>query len=338
MKMSKLQRHTKEFVFQALVLTVLFVIKSFDRHSSFSLSQVVFFTFYASLAFVINYLLIPRFLYKKKYLLFSFILLALFIVAYLVEELILEKLFFNDERAEHVSNVFYTLLDILPIVLVMVGFKFAWDALHKQQQVESLQSNIKESELRFLKSQINPHFLFNNLNNLYSYAIEQSSKTPSIILELSSVLRYMLYDCKEDFVPLSKEIEHLKHFTALNELQVENRGSVSFNSEVTSDNFVVAPLILNVFIENAFKHSTASQSSDITIDIKITVDEDGLLNFSCTNSFLDVANNQNLSRGIGLDNVKKRLKLLYPNCHTLTINTGNNQYEVALSLQLKTKK
>lgn len=124
---------------------------------------------------------------------------------------------------------------------MIVAFKLAWDASVKQREVNELKDLIKESELQFLKSQINPHFLFNNLNNLYSYALDNSPKTPSIILELSSVLRYMLYDCKENFVPLAKEIKHLKNFTALNELQIEDRGSVRFETENLGGNYTIAP-------------------------------------------------------------------------------------------------
>ena len=219
--------------------------------------------------------------------------------------------------------------------MILAGFKFAWDASIKQREVEELRTSVKESELQFLKSQINPHFLFNNLNNLYSYAIEQSPKTPSIILELSSVLRYMLYDCKEDFVVLRKEIEHLKNFTQLNELQIEHRGKVIFETDHIPAGYLIAPLILNVFIENAFKHSTASQSEGIFINIYIKLDKDGLLDFECKNSFRPITNTDNLSNGIGLENVKKRLQLLYHDAHTLQIKDTNNLYTVRLKMNLK---
>ena len=148
---------------------------------------------------------------------------------------------------------------------MLSGFKFGWDALGKQQEVDELKIAVKESELQFLKTQINPHFLFNNLNNLYSYAIEQSPETPEIILELSGLLRYMLYECKEDFVPLTKEVDQLENFISLSEMQVEERGSVKFSTQNILANFKIAPLILIVFIENAFKHSTASQVDNLSL-------------------------------------------------------------------------
>jgi LytS/YehU family sensor histidine kinase len=224
---------------------------------------------------------------------------------------------------------------VLPVIAILSGFKFAWDAISSQSEVEKLRTSAQENELQFLKSQINPHFLFNNLNNLYSYAIDNSPKTPAIILELSSVLRYMLYDCKEKYVPLSKEIEHLKNYTQLSELQIENRGTVDFKTGITGSGYRIAPLILTVFVENAFKHSTASQSEDIFISVDITVSENGLLEFKCANSFRRETNTDDLSHGIGLQNVKKRLRLIYPRAHNLTIYETDTSYSVKLSIDLK---
>ena len=251
-----------------------------------------------------------------------------------VEELVLEKIYFPDSRGTSFPGVHYSLLEVLPPITILAGAKFAWDALGKQREVDELRAAMNESELQFLTSQINPHFLFNNLNNLYSYAIAQSPKTPMIILELSSVLRYMLYDCKEKLVPLSKEIEQLENFTKLSELQIEERGVVNFRAPTVPSNHQIAPLILIVFIENAFKHSQASQSNNICIDIDIRLSDEGKLDFRCKNNFHPATNTDHLSNGIGLENVKKRLQLLYPNAHQLTIRPTENQYEVHLSLQL----
>ena len=127
----------------------------------------------------------------------------------------------------------------------------------------------------------------------------------------------MLYDCREDEVLLSQELKHLQDFVALHELQIEERGTVNFESDIMTGSYHIAPLILIVFVENAFKHSTASQSEDISINIQISLSEDGVLLFECENSYLPQANTQQLSKGIGLENVQKRLELLYPHAHEL---------------------
>lgn len=330
---ARLQKNTKELLFQIVLHVVLLLFYSFDK-GKVEAHRWAFFTNYAIAAFVINYFLLPSYYYSKKYSHFFTYLLLIIGGAILIEELVLEQIYFPDTRGKHFSGVLNTFLDVTPVIIILSGFKFAWDAHKKQHEVNQLQESIKDSELQFLKSQINPHFLFNNLNNLYAYSIENSPKTPSIILELSAVLRYMLYDCKEDFVSLSDEVKHLKNFTALNELQIEDRGVIEFNANEVTGTYKIAPLILMVFVENAFKHSTASQSDEIYISIKARVDDKGKLFFECENSFLPKSNTARLSKGIGLENVKKRLALLYPESHSLVINQSNNRYLVQLTMQL----
>jgi hypothetical protein len=330
----------RELVFQLVLHALVFsfyVFGSDNPDVTFHLEafQFVFFLNYALANAFISYFLLPQFYYKKKY--FHFFASTLFIVASVIfiEEFILEKVFFPESRGMSFPGVIFSLGQVLPIIVILTGFKFAWDALTKQRELDELKTIIQESELQFLKSQINPHFLFNNLNNLYSYAIERSPKTPAIILELSSVLRYMLYDCKERYVSLSKEIEHLKNFAQLSELQIEERGTVNFNTISHHSDFKIAPLILIVFIENAFKHSQANQSKDIFIDIRLELSEEGHLVFYCKNNFCGETNVHDTSKGIGLENVIKRLQLLYQNGHQLDIQQTANCYEVHLSMQLR---
>jgi len=326
---------SKELLFQVVLHLVVLFFYAYHQHDRIIEGyKVVFFLNYLIATSLVSYWLLPHFFYSKKYL--SFFLYFTLIVAgvILIEELVLEKIFFPDTRGAKFPGVLFSLLDVLPIISILSGFKFAWDALNKQREVEDLKATVQESELQFLKSQINPHFLFNNLNNLYSYAIENSPKTPTIILELSGVLRYMLYECKEQFVPLAKEIEQLKNFTQLNELQIEDRGVIQFETQNIQSHYQIAPLILIVFIENAFKHSQASQSEDIFISINIELSNRGRLHFTCKNNYQPLANTQDLANGIGLENVKKRLQLLYPNTHDLDIQKTDLRYEVRLSMQL----
>lgn len=326
----------KELIFQIILHALVFIFYSFGRNDSQVDSyEFVFFMNYAFAAFVINYLLLPRFYYKKKHLKSIIMVILAIALVIVVEEFVLEKIYFPDTKGKSFSGVFLTLLDVLPVITILSGFKFAWDALGKQQEVDELKTAVKESELQFLKTQINPHFLFNNLNNLYAYAIENSPKTPDIILELSGVLRYMLYECKAKYVPLEKEIKQLENFINLNEMQIEERGEVRFSKQGIHSSYQIAPLILIVFIENAFKHSTASQTDEIKIDVQVKLSEQGVLQFTCQNSFQGQSNTDSLSQGIGLENVKKRLELLYPNAHELWIENANNVYKVHLSMNLK---
>tara|TARA_B100000780_G_C21124017_1_gene455647 strand:+ start:714 stop:1751 length:1038 start_codon:yes stop_codon:yes gene_type:complete len=335
------KRNIAEIAFQLILHILVFVFYSFDRsnhhklHAQVDLWEVAFFLNYSIAGLFINYFLLPKFLYKKKPIPFFIGVLIVIGLVIINEELVLEQIFFPDTRGKGFPGIIYNLIELLPIITILTGFKFAWDALTKQREVEALQSTVKESQLLYLKSQINPHFLFNNLNNLYAYALEQSPKTPEIILELSGVLRYMLYDCQAEYVPLKKEVEQLENFINLSKLQLEDRGDVNLQINITEQGFQIAPLILSVFIENAFKHSTSSQSDNIQIDINLNLDDTGNFIFTCSNSYSNESNTDSLSHGIGLENVKKRLELIYPNQHQLDIENTDGFYKVSLKLQLK---
>lgn len=155
------------------------------------------------------------------------------------------------------------------------------------------------------------------------------------VLELSAVLRYMLYDCQSDFVPLPREIQQLENYVALNQLQIENRGDIRFSKDIASLDFSIPPLILIVFVENAFKHSAGSQAADITIEIHVKVSADGKLTFVCTNNYARNYRPEGLAKGIGLENVRKRLDLQYPDEHTLDIQDNGRIFVTRLTMQLK---
>lgn len=298
--------------------------------------QLVFFANYVCANLLISYVLLPKFLYRKRYWEFGIYCFLIVIAVILIEEFVLEKIFYPTTRGSTFQGAILSLGEVLSVLGALTGVKFAWDSIHRQREIDELKLVVKESELSFLNSQINPHFLFNNLNNLYSYSVEQSPKTPEIILGLSGVLRYMLYECREAYVPLLKEVEHLRNFIQLYELQIEDRGAVKLETKNISDSYQIAPLILNVFVENAFKHSQSGQSEQISIGVSIVMDEKGMLSFTCTNNFEANDFPESKSHGIGLENVKKRLELLYPDRHQLTIDQTKNEYKVSLQIQLHT--
>lgn len=327
-----------EYLFLTIVIVVVFIFYSFDRrHPGINPIQIVFFLNFVAAALIISYILLPRYFYKKKY--FQFILYFAIVIALVifVEEGILEQIYYPDTRGKRFLGVFFNLLGSLPSITIICAFKFAWDLLEKQSEVENLKSTIQESELQFLKSQINPHFLFNNLNNIYSLSIENSPRTPEMILELSAFLRYMLYECKARYVPLTREIDQLNNFIHLSQMQIEDRGMVEVHIDNIKPGYQIAPLILMVFVENAFKHSSSSQTDQISIEISIWMSEDNKLHFQCKNNYLDQSNIRDLSGGIGLENVKKRLELIYPNAHTLHILSTEGQFEVDLTILLNHK-
>lgn len=328
-----------ELLFQLVLHGIIFIFYAFDStrpHRVFQIESYhfVFFLNYAFANAMISYVYLPRFYYRKKYWHFIGLTIATLGLVIFLEELVLEQIYFSDTRGRMFPGIFFSLVQVTPIIVILSGFKFAWDALHKQRELDALKAAIKESELQFLKSQINPHFLFNNLNNLYAYAIENSPKTPNIILELSAVLRYMLYECKEKYVSLQKEVENLKNFFQLYELQVEDRGEVKFTAENIQPGYQIAPLILIAFVENAFKHSQANQAENIRIEIAVRLLEAGRFEFFCKNNYQEQNVIHDDNKGIGLKNVKQRLNLIYPDNHQLQIDQSKNNYQVRLSIQL----
>ncbi len=337
-----LRANLKEITYQTAIIIVLGIFFSYNQDhkenvtftSLLDIQKLVFFANYMMAAMIINYFLLPKFYYKKRTWLFCFSVFVLITIVVEIDERILEQIYYPDTRGTYFPGIAYTLIETLPIIIIAVAFKLAWDYNKKQREFENLKALVKESQLQFLKNQINPHFLFNNLNNLYAHAINNSPQTPGIILELSSVLRYNLYDCKENYVPLSKEITHLKNYTALHELQLGQRGNVRVSIDTVSQNFAISPLILVVFVENAFKHSLVSLINNIDISIDIRVHENGLLVMHCNNNF-SPEHLLTEHAGIGLENVKKRLQLLYPQMHELDISNVNNMYQVKLSMNLK---
>ena len=328
-------RWSTELLFQLILIIIVFLFYSFDKNDPLiEEHEIVFFSTYVAAAMVVNYILLDRFLYKKNYIGFFFWFFVLISAVIVIEEGVLEKIYYPDTRGKYIPNIFFNLLDVLPPIIILSGFKFAWDAVIKQKELDEVKLKAQESELQLLKTQINPHFLFNNLNNLYAHAVEKSNKTPEIILALSDFLRYTLYECKARYVSINKEIEQLENYIHLHKMHLEGRGKVSFTSDIQETGFQIAPLLLMVFIENAFKHSTSSQSDSIEIAIHLTVNTKGKLTFECSNTFQEQSNTESLSKGIGLKNVQKRLNLLYPKQHTLTITDQKELYQVFLEIQL----
>ncbi len=198
------------------------------------------------------------------------------------------------------------------------------DVLHTQQEKTT-------AELQLLKAQVHPHFLFNTLNNIYSFSLLHSPKTPELILKLSSLLHYMMYDCKAEEVKLEKEIEVMKNYIDLERERYGNRIEISWNVSGDVKDIMITPLLLLPFLENAFKHGIAEQIEKPKLMVDIVVRNGVLSSTICNskNNYIPFSEN-----GIGIDNVKKRLELLYPNRYELHIKNEEDLFTVFLQLKL----
>jgi hypothetical protein len=261
---------------------------------------------------------------------------------YLIDEVLLFSIFgfrnyFPDTPFSYFikDNLYYA----VPSVLVGLVFKIVEDWFVHQQERTALLNERNTAELAFLKSQVNPHFLFNTLNNIYALAYTKSDAAPGAILKLSELMRYMLYESNAAErsagvdvplrVPLSKEVAYLEHFVELEKLRVAN-AQVQFSVEGNTDLFRIEPLLLVSFVENAFKHGDLSDPSHpLVLDLSV---RNGILRFDTLNK--KASRQTDATGGIGLANVRRRLALLYPNRHTLHITDEPTSYACSLELNL----
>ena len=228
-------------------------------------------------------------------------------------------------------GMFINFLGIMILALVFASaIKLARDSFTRRQQE-------KEAELKLLKGQLNPHFLFNTLNNLYGLSVIKSNKLPDLMLKLSDLLRYSLYETKETFVPLEKEVQYLGNYMSLEKIRLEDQTEIEFSKLGDFSKENIAPMLLIVFVENAFKHLGIGkdQKGKVLVSLEVT---EGQLRFQCSNTIDSLHTNgvtlDEEKSGIGLKNAKKRLALIYPDSHELIINHGEFLYQIELKLDL----
>ena len=295
------------------------------------------------LVYVTLYVLMPRYLLQKLYAEFFGILLPLLILSGLVLRIIYFNYFIPKYVPTHASEPFWNFFRIIKttvhlntVVFITATIKLVKHWYQHQQTAQLLEKDKLEAELKFLKAQIHPHFLFNTLNNLYSLTLKKSDAAPEVVLKLSELMDYMLYQTSEAQVPLDREINYLRNYIALERIRYGNRLDISFNVSGDVGGYAIAPMLLLPFVENSFKHGVSGEIEAVwvTIDLKV---KDGILSLKVENSKSPGSRQLtagNYSEGIGLKNVKRRLELLYGNQYELTITDEETSYLVDLRLTL----
>lgn len=240
------------------------------------------------------------------------------------------KILEAEKEKEHLEIVNVYLISVLIVFLfIIVLIIFYYRNYNLKKKKENL-----ISQLDFLKAQLNPHFLFNSINNIYVLIDINPSKAASILMKFSELLRHQLYECDDTFIQLVKEIEFLKNFIELEKLRYEDKIKIDFKHSIPDNvDYKIAPLLLQPFIENAFKHTSKSKQSQSFIKINVSLLHNKL-DFRIENNY-SINEKANLPGGIGLDNVKKRLNLLYSGSYFLDIKNDQNTYVVYLTLDLK---
>ena len=220
---------------------------------------------------------------------------------------------------------FFILMLSLPLWLVDSWFK-------KGELEQELKTYQLEAELRFLKAQVNPHFLFNALNNIYSLSFTESKKTPEMILKLSDMMSYMLYDCKSEQVKLTSEIEYLHNYIVFQQLKKDGEYNIEFKTSGDLDYLYITPMLFIPFFENAFKHGNLNNTQEGWMKSYLKV-ENNNLQFQMSNSF-EQKHKKAAKSGVGLENIRERLLLLFPNQHEFNIESDENIFKIDLTLKL----
>ncbi len=289
------------------------------------------------------YLAIPLYLLRrkyKKYILYSFIFLTISVFyAHWAQANLIDwdkpffslRLYFNYKFffirfGRTAFALFFTAGLAVAIKLFKEWFRQREHALRAENEKVRI-------ELESLRSQVHPHFLFNTLNNLYSLTLSSSPSASLVVVHLSDLLRYMLYECTAPEVPVEKELQMLKKYIELEKLRYGDRLDVGFTTSGNTKHLAISPLLLLPFVENSFKHGVSEQLDQCWINIHVHVEEN-LFKFQVSNSRLQ--RNENTSGGLGMENVQRRLRLLYPDMHSLTITQENEIYAVKLELTLNT--
>lgn len=293
-----------------LLFWLLFIFVSLFVFSKYYWEENPFLQYLFILIFLVygnNQVLLPFFVRKKWYVLYMFVFA---LISFLATKL------YCDVFAQCGCSIKKCLSDYLWQTLTpLIFFSFIWMLFRykeKQEEVEKVTQEHLKMELQFLKSQINPHVLINNLNTIYSYSLEKPNETPDLILKLSDNLKHVLYESNAAEILLTKEISFIDNYIDFQKIRTEGIKKIKYTKSIDTQTYKIAPLLLITLIENAFKYSTVN--STIVIDIKVVGGEFVCV---CKNTYDD--NLKNLKEGIGLKNLKKRLDLLYKNRYELSI-------------------
>ncbi len=291
---------------------------------------------YALLANINLFILFPKYLQNSSFILYLASLLGICLIATPLKQLINQYLCNLEDGtcAFWITDTKFHFISLIIVASLSTLVRLPLDWLLVQNEKSQLQTKNIESELQFLKNQINPHFLFNTLNNLYALTLKKSDYAPELVLKLSDMLRYMLYECNESEVLLSKEIHYIRNYLDLEKIRLSQHADIRIELKGNISTHKVAPLIFIPFIENSFKHGLKYSSSEAFIHIRFVIED--YLYFSISNSKANPLPGFSIPKsvgGIGLTNVKKRLDLIYPNQYELHIDNQPDQYIVHLKLQ-----
>ena len=278
------------------------------------------------------FVLVPRLVYRRKFIVYVLSLVGLFGGIMLVHG-ILYNLIIDGRPFHLLRSLGFNLVPFAFTVILSTAYQSITDQIRTERLLAEKKNENLKTELSFLRSQISPHFLFNVMNNLVALVRMKSDELEPTVLKLSSLMQYMLYETDEERVLLKSEAEYLRNYIDLQEQRFGAELNLKVDFDIKEDWHTIEPMLLIPFVENAFKHGTGL-TDDPEIEIQLTVTENHL-HFIVKNKYKETNAIKDKTSGIGLTNVKRRLELLYPGSHILSINKKNDWFAVYLDLTLK---
>lgn len=302
---------------------------------NFLICSIVRITLLIALAWANIHWLIPFYLLRKNYGTY-FGLVFLLIIVYLLVQSLYDTYLYGyvlgpGRNNRLASSLIYNFTHTSLYLLLTVALKFSIDWYEQKKLLQEARVEKLQAEVNYLRSQVNPHFLFNALNNLYALTIKKSDNAPNIVLKLSELMEYMLYESDEAFVPLEKEIKYLSNYLELEKIRQGNEADIRLTVEGNADKCRIPPFLLLPLVENAFKHGISRAIQDAYLHIGIRLGEG--MEVMVVNS-KSPHRQQGKDGGIGLLNLKKRLELIYPGKHELRIDDQPDKYQVLLKVEL----
>jgi two-component system LytT family sensor kinase len=293
-----------------------------------------------ALLMVIAYLnlhyFLPSYLLKKRYLAY-FTAVILSVTGYLVAQSLFDFYLYGYvvgpmRNSNLMESLWYNFFSTLWYLGLMLALKLSMDWYSQQRIIQKITVEKLNAEIDFLRAQVNPHFLFNILNNLYALTLKKSALAPDVVLKLSEMMEYMLYDSSDPKVPLEKEIAYLNNYIELERLRFSAGSAIESTLEAVLDGQEIAPLLLLPLVENAFKHGLSQQIKNGWLRVSIALDKSTLtVIIQNANPPSSVSKSKG---GIGLDNLRKRLDLLYPGRHHLELEDQENTFMAKLVIEL----
>jgi two-component system, LytTR family, sensor kinase len=339
--MLKPGRKTSEAIFHAvfwiafLMVSITLTIEVFGWDRIFLRVSTNALTF-LTLVYLNFYLLLPRFFMRGKYSLYLLSVVGA-VASMTIVRAELDDYFVSGRNllpVEIHSIGHYTAVAITYFLILIAtsSFRLIKDSYEKLKLEQEMKNYKLEAELKFLKAQVNPHFLFNSLNNIYSLNQSRPEQASEMILKLSDMMRYMIYESNEKKVPLQKEIDYLNNYIALQQMRTREKQNIRFEIEGDPANVKIEPMFFVPLLENSYKHGNITDTKNGWILCKLII-KNSEIEFTVTNSTAQEQRKDKLG-GVGLENIKKRLQLLYPLCHVLSACKEKNTFTSSVKIQL----